>query len=367
MITSISSFVSKVFSNAQQANSQNITALDYAPRSGLNLLTRILNLLKKLSLRKLLQVEETRNRLKDFTKTVTSFYNDDQSLRTSDISSEVEINSHDSSTQNISFPSRKTLNQKLLTDQSRLKFALYHALYVSQSNSIYTFIPKNACTTNRLSIALSNGVIQNFHQNNFSMNTLDFILRAKDIHQIAYPSYSFIILRCPYDRLVSAFLDKFISQNKVAVKFTCQFFKKKNIEEISFQDFIDILLNLKDQIATFDHHWRPQVEFLLYQDYDRYFSMENFSEILPVLKQDIGLEIHDSRALSKHSTVGLKREIIESAWTLNIQQLREMKNAGVLPTPKSMYSDELIQKFMQVYAQDIALYSEKCDRQKLLF
>ena len=46
-----------------------------------------------------------------------------------------------------------------LSENAEHAFAERHALNVYKSNSIYSFIPKNACSTLRLSLAVANGVV----------------------------------------------------------------------------------------------------------------------------------------------------------------------------------------------------------------
>ncbi|TAL45777.1 MAG: hypothetical protein EPN89_11775, partial [Methylovulum sp.] len=46
-----------------------------------------------------------------------------------------------------------------LSKNQQHQFAQGHALRIYNSNSIYSFIPKNACSTMRVSLAIANGCI----------------------------------------------------------------------------------------------------------------------------------------------------------------------------------------------------------------
>ncbi|WP_373417475.1 sulfotransferase family 2 domain-containing protein, partial [Vibrio parahaemolyticus] len=72
---------------------------------------------------------------------------------------------------------------------------------IYNSNSLYTFIPKVACSTMRYTVARENGCVTGLsqanwiHNNNQTFNaTLSEALRT---------DYSFVILRCPFSRLAS--------------------------------------------------------------------------------------------------------------------------------------------------------------------
>src|SRR5690606_5133059 len=76
------------------------------------------------------------------------------------------------------------------------------------TSCIYSFIPKNACTTMRYSLALSSGCIrgrQDFdwiHNNNWTFSA--------SFRDLVSAESSFVILRCPFSRLASFFLDKVV-------------------------------------------------------------------------------------------------------------------------------------------------------------
>jgi hypothetical protein len=93
-------------------------------------------------------------------------------------------------------------------------FAQKHALNLFSKNAIYTYIPKNACSTLRLSLAVANGCIDSddefewIHQNNETF--------AASMSELIKAEYTFTFLRCPFRRIASVFIDKMISKDKVA-------------------------------------------------------------------------------------------------------------------------------------------------------
>ena len=97
-----------------------------------------------------------------------------------------------------------------LNQNPSFKFANNHALMIYNSDALYTFIPKNACSTMRLSLAMANGCISDtkdynwIHKNNatFVVNLVE-IIKAK---------YTFVILRDPFRRLASVYIDKIVDR-----------------------------------------------------------------------------------------------------------------------------------------------------------
>lgn len=249
-----------------------------------------------------------------------------------------------------------------LSQNSKHNFAQNHSLHIYLSNSIYSFIPKNACSTMRISIAYANGCIDNIkdfnwiHKNNqtFKANLSDLI-RAE---------YTFVILRCPYARLASVYLDKIVSKYPPAWTYYDLIKRKMEVDDISFTEFVNSLQ--KKSIQNGDIHWRPQVDFLVYQKYDDYFCLEEFSKVITTLKTKINLEIIDGRNLTNHGIDKFK--LLDDDFSqVRSADIAKLKQEGFCPSPKSLYSDELIEKVQKLYCNDLQLYKETINTANLMF
>lgn len=116
--------------------------------------------------------------------------------------------------------------------------------YQPNNNIAYLLNPKVACTT--IQNSLLSGEVGNVHDiNNF-------------------PPYNnphvpiFTVVRNPFDRVVSAYLDKVASQKDLVV--WSNFVTQLGLEvdySISFEDYLDILLKHPD-LSKADKHFRPQ-------------------------------------------------------------------------------------------------------------
>jgi len=185
-------------------------------------------------------------------------------------------------------------------------------MMIYQSNALYSYIPKNACSTLRFSVAKANGCISSLEQGHWihANNTVFNATLAEAIKA----SYTFVILRCPYRRLASAYLD----------------------------------------------------EFLLYDEYTAYFSLENFANTTDTLKNEIDLDIIDARTLTNHGVDGY--EIFNDRCYADTAafDIAVMKRDGRCPAHAALYDADLYHAVHKLYRQDIELYDEKCDSNNLL-
>ncbi len=242
-----------------------------------------------------------------------------------------------------------------LSNNASHKFALQYTLSIYKSDSAYTFIPKNACSTLRFSVAKANGCIDNLeevdwiHSNNqtFSITT-EAAFKAK---------YKFVILRCPFSRLFSTYMDKMVNMDMQSWKYRNARRRSFHPHDLTFKTFLkDISVA---PINTFDVHWKPQIDFLLYQTYDDIFCLENFQLAQITLKEKIDFDIYDTRSHLNHHISGAEQEnSIEKPYEIPAVDLLVLKRSGRTPAAISMYNEELIDIVRKVYEKDIDLYME---------
>lgn len=250
-----------------------------------------------------------------------------------------------------------------LRANTRHRFAQQHALNIYSSSSIYSFIPKNACSTMRTSLAIENGVIRDSTDFNWIHHNNDTF--AASLADLARAKYTFTVLRCPFARLLSVYLDKFLERNPVAWRYLDLHKKAIGLEDVTFEFFVKSLG--KAHIRNGDIHWMPQTSFLVYDDYDDYFALEDFSMASQVLKDKIGLDLVDARPLTQHGTDGFKRLRRKKPYALPPLELLLAKKAGAVPSLESMYTQELVKIVRRAYKSDIALYKAKFGKEHLSF
>lgn len=242
-------------------------------------------------------------------------------------------------------------------------FAQRHALNIYASDAIYSFIPKNGCSTLRTSLAIANGCIADaadfnwIHQNNDTF--------AASLSELVRARYTFTILRCPFSRLLSVYLDKFVNRNIVAWRYVDLHDRTIEFDDITFEFFVKSLC--VERIRHGDMHWMPQTAFLVYEDYDDYFAFEDFPALVETLQRKIGLDVVDARPLTRHGTAGLRRLSKKAPFRLSPFELLGFRKRGSLPAPESMYTEELVKCVQRAYRSDLALYKRVFGKENLLF
>jgi hypothetical protein len=239
-----------------------------------------------------------------------------------------------------------------------LQFPMSHALCFFRSRVIYTFIPKNACSTMRYSLAIANGWlppggnVEFIHQNNST-----FVASLRDI---ATRDFAFVVLRHPVSRLISVFLDKFVDCRKPAVIWS-KHHSRENLDSVCFLEFVDSLQD--SQGLCLNQHWRPQTDFFLFDRYDAYYTTENFERCVAELRNLHGIEVHDARSSTNHAISCLRELDVADAFRLPVSELRRMKAEGWRPSRASMLEGGLGERIEAIYAADLLLHRQHASEQ----
>lgn len=243
------------------------------------------------------------------------------------------------------------------------QFCMNYAMQVFNSNAIYSFIPKNGCSTLRLSVAMANGCISGIEQGNWiHQNNQTF---KPTLKEAATAQYKFVVLRCPFRRLASVFLDKFVAKEPDAWQYRDLLKREVNLDDLTFEQFVKSLAVPPMKGANI--HWKPQSAFLLYKEYDDYFALEHFNKAITTLKEKIDFDVVDARSLTGHGTDKFEMLNDDNFSQTPAFDIAVLKRAGKCPSHKVLYNEELVQLVKKLYADDIALYSKRCNKEDLLF
>jgi len=237
------------------------------------------------------------------------------------------------------------------------QFASEHALAIYGADAIYSFIPKNACSTLRYTLAIANGAISGPQQFNWiHSNNLTF--RAS-LAELAKARYSFVIVRDPYRRIASCYLDQLVNQTAIAWQYHTSTNYQTPPAMLTFRGFIG---NLKSRLRV-NEHWRPQVDFLVYDTYDDVFCLEAFADAAAALRSRIGLAIQDARGLSKHGSDQFEMLTGDEPFADKpVHEIAALKRAGRIPRAEQLFDAALIAEVGQLYAEDIAFYTSTTQR-----
>ena len=90
----------------------------------------------------------------------------------------------------------------LLAENKRHQFARYHAWSLYHHAAIYTFIPKNACTTLRFSVAVDNCFLDHGSDPDWLDNNNPTFSAALGFSVMGH--YGLAVPACPFQRLAAA-------------------------------------------------------------------------------------------------------------------------------------------------------------------
>lgn len=242
-----------------------------------------------------------------------------------------------------------------LASNGQHRLAHDHSLMVYNAHAVYSMIPKNACSSLRVSVALANGTIDDLrdwrwiHNNNSTFKP--------SLGELATARYRFAFLRCPYSRLVSCFLDKFVSRRPDAWEFHELTGETVDLPRLTFRHFCSEMA--KPHIKHTNIHWRPQVDFLVYKEYDDLFCVEDFDAAARQLDHRIGLKLVDSRPFVRHDTSRHKTLPISKNFAdTELWQIEAILMNGMRPHSASFYDDELRETVLAAFAEDQRLFQQ---------
>ena len=243
-----------------------------------------------------------------------------------------------------------------IIENKRHEVARGNTLVHLKSDSICTWIPKIACSTLRYSIALDNGAISGL--NDFSWIHQNNTTFAANNKELLNSSYAFVILRNPFKKLLSFYLDKICSDK--STKEDQSYAVAKSIfntnNSTTFEEFVSTIYEDPSLISK-DIHTRRQCDFLIYTNYSDYFKFEDFEGTKKRLKEKIGLELVDTRQSGSIRTTYEMEELKEFDHKTTVSEANSLLDMHKKPLTTNMYTPEMIAKVGTIYFSDILLYS----------
>ena len=242
-----------------------------------------------------------------------------------------------------------------VTENELYNFSSSHALSIYPLEAVCTYIPKNCCSTLRFSIAIANGFVKDVDDINWiHQNNQTFISSQREI---SLAKHTFVVLRCPYTRIASCYLDKVVDGK---INFNDNFGNKVSL---NFNEFLEYIKSQSRE--NMEEHWRNQSDFLHYEHYDDYFSLELFSDAIGILKSK-GFKVYDTRKILNHDISSFEKVDGDFSKIKDID-LEKMKNDGRLPSYKSMFTELEVNLVNEIYGDDIDLYKSHFGNSALLF
>jgi hypothetical protein len=195
-----------------------------------------------------------------------------------------------------------------------------------------------------------------------SQNKQNFFL--KDLNNLNEREYfKFAILRNPFKRLVSGYLDRFVKRpvninSQPAIENVYNFLGMEIDlkRSITFSQFVHYLARTEDK--DLDLHWRPQVNFLglgLFE-FDFIGQFEELNSIIQFLENKLEITIKTEVSNKVHITNYANFNSGEQFHDFYPHELNQLEG---LPKSQNLYTPELENLVRQRYANDIKIYEEK--------
>ncbi len=175
--------------------------------------------------------------------------------------------------------------------------------------------------------------------------------------------FKFCIIRDPFTRLASAYVNKFITdplewpfcRDVIATVYERGGFIRPDYEKsITFQQFIEYLYFMDEQVL--DIHWRPQYLFLGNYHFEL-FKLENINKLFDELEARLGYPINRS---TKNPSLSLSKEqqsLDPPNERYDLVYPFQFRQANFLPSVEQLYTPELRELVRAKYAKDIEVYN----------
>jgi len=239
---------------------------------------------------------------------------------------------------------------------------MQNALAFAPGNTVFTIIPKVACTSLQLSFLAALG------EAGYASDLESAYKRAKHFRatraQIAEAGFTFTFHRDPFGRLASCFLDKIVNKPQ---KFLVRIAGMPPLaaDTMTFRRWVGWLVAKDNLMANL--HWRPQSTLLLYREYDRYVQFERLSEAAGPLSELCGFAF-SGIAMDLQLTTRRYALVRGAGFAdMPISEIRAMQAAGACPAHDQLYDPDLVRLVAALYAGDAARHAGLFGRSEMMF
>lgn len=236
---------------------------------------------------------------------------------------------------------------------------------------IYCPIGKNACTSLKSEIART----ANLRHINYVLRDIHFItdyvrtgLQLSDYTEdqvarliTAKQYFKFAVLRDPADRLLSAYIEKFVMGRLepanihhtksviVPVQSMNGLMPADYDHGITFRQFVNFIA--QTNTARLDTHWRPQADYLAGIDYDRLFRIDQLDELMDILEERAQMPLQRKPRNVTGSGKGVLRTGAADLYPTDIANSPRIARA-------SFFDDEIQSTVESIYATDYSLIKQ---------
>ncbi|MGD1855422.1 MAG: sulfotransferase family protein [Leptolyngbyaceae cyanobacterium] len=178
--------------------------------------------------------------------------------------------------------------------------------------------------------------------------------------------FKFAIVRNPWDRLVSAYLNKFVSPvnletstspGKSVVR---NFYAEQQLEAnfnraLTFREFIKYLSMRQDK--ALDGHWQPQIIFLNNHKFDYIGRFEKMDEAFDTIQENLNIKNKLPWANKSNRSKDFKSGNINSDTCYSTLDRTELRRLKSFPNYRCFYTPDLVDLVGNRYQDDIKRFT----------
>jgi len=253
--------------------------------------------------------------------------------------------------------------------KTRLGWPLSQVFVSQNARVLYCPIGKNACTFLKSEITRTQGLLHTpyiLRDIHFVTDHVRTGLQLSDYSKEDAAAlmtnddyFKFAVLRDPADRLLSAYIEKFVvgrlsaanmhhTKSVVVPVQSMQGLTETDFDRgITFRQFIDFIA--KADPEHLDPHWRPQTLYLAGIEYDRLFRIDELDDLITILEERTGMTLNRK---ARNVTGSGKGTFLRGAADLLPAQIA----AAPRISKNSFWDPDVREAMEQVYASDYTLF-----------
>ena len=240
----------------------------------------------------------------------------------------------------------------------------FYNLYYEPSDLLYCRIPKNACTTMRYTFIKNLDYfyrfpgttdiekLSNIEKNPQLLSAIGQVNKKK-------AKLKLLILRNPYYRIISAFLDRCCkNKDKLSEIINFELNLNKKLLDFNFNYFLENLT--KTNFYRQNPHFIPQKTFMMNVKYNFVFNLDKFKEknFINLFENKTKLKYYDARKIKDHSTQSFNHVNLPNANELTIRDLKKLINVKKIPKYDEFLNEKNKSIIQNVYHKDFNLFKE---------
>ncbi|MGB3404816.1 MAG: sulfotransferase family protein [Microcoleaceae cyanobacterium] len=240
----------------------------------------------------------------------------------------------------------------------------------SKYNIVYSPIEKNACSLFKNILVNHSESGEDYRKSKIAVHRYINANKDKFFAQefsslCSSKNFKFVILRNPLDRLVSAYIDKFVRSpkpNRHSISVINRVYKSlgenpDQNQSITFRQFVTFLTDKEDRLL--DPHWRPQYIYLGLGllEFDFIGQFENLTPAIKALEEKLNTHIETEVAPAHRINYGNFDKDKKYCDTYP----KDLRKLNSFPNSSSMYTPDIEEMVRKKYAKDIEIYEQVFD------